>query len=189
MGRSGPSGLMEACGAVARPGRSFRFCGVGLDPQVAPWTGWASRRRPGGEASQSVPSAWVGCARERSYRSSRAAARSKRPGTQRPARSTHRRSRDGSLGQGCPLGPREEAEMRSEGLRRGGAEERIRRDCGGTLVLVPAQTRRPRQRWPSRCSHVYHERCLASFERFSLGAACRCPVCRAVYTKTTLQLP
>lgn len=39
------------------------------------------------------------------------------------------------------------------------------------------------------CSHVYHERCLASFERFSLGAACRCPVCRDVYTKTTLQLP
>ena len=38
------------------------------------------------------------------------------------------------------------------------------------------------------CSHVYHERCLASFERFSLGAPCRCPVCRAVYTKTTLQL-
>lgn len=38
------------------------------------------------------------------------------------------------------------------------------------------------------CSHVYHERCLASFERFSLGAACRCPVCRAVYTKTALQL-
>ena len=39
-----------------------------------------------------------------------------------------------------------------------------------------------------RCGHVYHERCLASFERFSLGAPCRCPVCRAVYTKTTLQL-
>ena len=38
------------------------------------------------------------------------------------------------------------------------------------------------------CRHVYHERCLASFERFSLGAPCRCPVCRAVYTKTTLQL-
>ena len=39
------------------------------------------------------------------------------------------------------------------------------------------------------CSHVYHARCLASFERFSLGAGGgRCPVCRAFYTKTPFQL-
>ena len=37
------------------------------------------------------------------------------------------------------------------------------------------------------CTHVYHERCLSSFERFSLGGACLCPVCRAPYAKTSIQ--
>lgn len=37
------------------------------------------------------------------------------------------------------------------------------------------------------CSHVFHPRCLASFERFSISPTpCLCPVCRASYTKTTI---
>lgn len=36
------------------------------------------------------------------------------------------------------------------------------------------------------CSHVFHERCVLSFERFSISSVCSCPVCRACYTKTTI---
>ena len=37
------------------------------------------------------------------------------------------------------------------------------------------------------CTHVFHARCLSSFERFSIGtSACLCPVCRAAYTKQTV---
>ena len=39
------------------------------------------------------------------------------------------------------------------------------------------------------CTHVFHERCLASFERFSIKPVCQCPVCRAAYTKTRLPAP
>ena len=33
------------------------------------------------------------------------------------------------------------------------------------------------------CSHVFHKRCLASFERFSVAPVCLCPVCRSAYSK------
>ena len=33
------------------------------------------------------------------------------------------------------------------------------------------------------CSHVFHDKCLASFERFSIALTCKCPVCRSAYTK------
>ncbi len=33
------------------------------------------------------------------------------------------------------------------------------------------------------CSHVFHDKCLASFERFSLSTNCLCPVCRQSYIK------
>ena len=38
------------------------------------------------------------------------------------------------------------------------------------------------------CSHVFHARCLTSFETFALTpAACRCPVCRqSHYTKVAI---
>ena len=39
------------------------------------------------------------------------------------------------------------------------------------------------------CTHVFHARCLASFERFSIAPVCSCPVCRATYTKQTLMGP
>ena len=39
------------------------------------------------------------------------------------------------------------------------------------------------------CTHVFHERCLASFERFSIKPVCQCPVCRAAYTKIRLPAP
>ena len=36
------------------------------------------------------------------------------------------------------------------------------------------------------CTHVFHHRCLESFERFSLTPACLCPVCRSAYSKTDM---
>lgn len=38
------------------------------------------------------------------------------------------------------------------------------------------------------CSHVFHERCILSFERFSLTPLPNCPVCRAGYTKRSILL-
>ena len=41
------------------------------------------------------------------------------------------------------------------------------------------------------CAHLFHERCLASFERFAVGGDCTCPVCRTVYydeQRTTIAL-
>ena len=38
------------------------------------------------------------------------------------------------------------------------------------------------------CTHVFHRRCLMSFEAFSITPACLCPVCRAAYTKTEMSI-
>ncbi|KAL1511593.1 hypothetical protein AB1Y20_006387 [Prymnesium parvum] len=38
------------------------------------------------------------------------------------------------------------------------------------------------------CSHAFHERCIDSFERFSLSPLCTCPVCRASYSRQTIAL-
>lgn len=34
------------------------------------------------------------------------------------------------------------------------------------------------------CTHVFHARCLASFERFSIKPVCSCPVCRATHYRS-----
>ena len=45
--------------------------------------------------------------------------------------------------------------------------------CGQPLALLS-------------CTHVFHARCLDSFERFSLRPTCVCPVCRAAYARRQL---
>lgn len=39
------------------------------------------------------------------------------------------------------------------------------------------------------CTHVFHCKCLASFESFHIGPTCACPVCRAAYTKIEIGAP
>ena len=36
------------------------------------------------------------------------------------------------------------------------------------------------------CTHVFHRKCLESFERFNVKADCSCPVCRVPYSKVAL---
>ena len=37
------------------------------------------------------------------------------------------------------------------------------------------------------CSHIFHKKCLESFERFSLDSIAKtCPICRSTYVKKTI---
>ena len=37
------------------------------------------------------------------------------------------------------------------------------------------------------CSHTFHDACIASFESFTLHKTPTCPICRSVYTRTSIQ--
>lgn len=55
------------------------------------------------------------------------------------------------------------------------AEHRLDDDC--PICMMPLRSKM-KARLLTSCGHVFHERCLASFEEFAPGRAC-CPMCRA----------
>ena len=66
------------------------------------------------------------------------------------------------------------------------ARERGLADCPVCLAPLCAATGQGDATEPLAllsCTHVFHRRCLASFERFSITPACLCPVCRSAYSK------
>jgi len=59
-----------------------------------------------------------------------------------------------------------------EGTLRGGKRRRAARRLRAITLLS--------------CSHTFHERCLRSYEDFSVYEVLQCPMCRAAYTRVTI---
>ncbi|KAI9193155.1 uncharacterized protein BJ171DRAFT_303707 [Polychytrium aggregatum] len=64
-------------------------------------------------------------------------------------------------------------------------------DSNCTICLGPirprAHSKRPKRLALTSCSHVFHEPCLESFERFADAGSRVCPVCRSPYQRQELQ--